>query len=122
MRHPLRAAVLSSEARAAERIQETHLMTFKPPGQCPACGEWVPRGAAACDDCGACAKSGWKKDAGIYDGLDLPGEDDDFDYDAFVAEEFGGKPAARRVTANPWWWVALVLLVVMVLCYVIMVS
>lgn len=92
-------------------------MSFKPPGQCPACGEWVPRGAVACDDCGACAKSGWKDDADVGDGLDLP--DDDFDYEAFVAEEFGGKPQAKKLTTNPWWWVALALLIVMALGYVL---
>jgi hypothetical protein len=61
---------------------------FKPPGQCPACGEWVRRGAAACDDCGACEKSGWSGNTDA-DGLDLP--DDEFDYEDFVAREFGGK-------------------------------
>ena len=91
-------------------------MAFKPPGQCPMCGEWVPRGAAACDDCGACAKSGWKSNAEVYDGLDLP--DEDFDYDKFVAEEFGGKAQGKRLMSNPWWWVALVLLIVMILGYV----
>lgn len=90
-------------------------MSFKPPGQCPVCGEWVPRGAAACDSCGSCARSGWKSGAGATDGLDLP--DDDFDYDRFVAEEFGqgAPPAADR--QNFWRWVAAVLLIVLVLGY-----
>ncbi len=79
---------------------------FRPPGQCPACGEWVPRKAAACDCCGACERSGWKAESDVYDGLDLP--DDNFDYDAFIAEEFGeGK--TKRNMSNVWWWVALVL-------------
>jgi hypothetical protein len=85
---------------------------FKPPGQCPACGEWVPRGAAACDDCGACAKSGWSGDTHA-DGLDLP--DDKFDYDDFIAREFGGKSSKQPLTANLWWWVALALLIVFVI-------
>ncbi|MDB6004403.1 MAG: hypothetical protein JWR15_1390 [Prosthecobacter sp.] len=84
---------------------------FKPPGQCPACGEWVPRGAAACDDCGACAKSGWSGDT-HEDGLDLP--DDEFDYDDFVAREFGGQSSKQPLTKNIWWWVALVLLLILV--------
>lgn len=84
---------------------------FKPPGQCPVCGEWVPRGAAACDDCGACAKSGWSGDTQA-DGLDLP--DDEFDYDDFVAREFGGKSSKQSLTTNVWWWVALVLLLILV--------
>lgn len=84
---------------------------FKPPGQCPACGEWVPRGAAACDDCGACEKSGWSGDTHA-DGLDLP--DDEFDYDEFVAREFGGKTSKQQLGMNLWWWVALVLLIILV--------
>lgn len=41
----------------------------------------------------------------IYDGLDLP--DDDFDYDEFVAREFGHMP--HRKTGVKWyWWVCAV--------------
>lgn len=81
---------------------------FKPPGQCPVCGEWVPRGAAACNDCGACAKSGWSGDTHA-DGLDLP--DEDFDYDDFVAREFGESPARKAGMSPLWWWVAVALLI-----------
>lgn len=85
---------------------------FKPPGQCPACGEWVPRGAAACDDCGACEKSGWSGNTHA-DGLDLP--DDEFDYDDFMAREFGGHESKKKLNSNLWWWVALALLIIFVL-------
>ena len=88
-------------------------MPFRPPGQCPVCGEWVPRGAAACEECGACAKSGWKQDSEVYDGLDLP--DEEFDYDEFTAREFGARSHPSRQMGNPWWWVAVVLLIVFVL-------
>lgn len=92
---------------------------FKPPGQCPVCGEWVPRGAAACDDCGACAKSGWSGNT-HEDGLDLPsgygGDDEEFDYDDFVAREFGGGGRPKRSgISSTWRWVALVLLIILVL-------
>jgi hypothetical protein len=91
---------------------------FKPPGQCPACGEWIPRQAVACDCCGACAKSGWKSESDVYDGLDLP--DDDFDYDAFIAEEFGeGSTSKSKTLGNLWWWVAIVLLAAIVLGYLL---
>ncbi|MCW0220155.1 MAG: hypothetical protein OJI67_17655 [Prosthecobacter sp.] len=93
-------------------------MSFKPPGQCPACGEWVPRGAAACDDCGACAKSGWKGNSEVYDGLDLP--DEDFDYDEFVEREFGSKKLVKPVSREIFWrWVAAIVLGVMVLGYLL---
>ena len=90
---------------------------FKPPGQCPVCGEWVPRGAAACNDCGACAKSGWSADTHA-DGLDLPDEEE-FNYDDFIAREFGGKSSKQSATNNLWWWVALALLLILVLGAVI---
>lgn len=86
---------------------------FKPPGQCPVCGEWVHRGQAACDECGACAKSGWKAHAGVYDGLDLPGDEDEFDYDDFVAREFGGKEKFKPPIPVFWWWVGIVLVIAM---------
>jgi hypothetical protein len=91
------------------------MTTFKPPGQCPACGEWVPRKAAACDCCGACERSGWKPDGDVYDGLDLP--DEDFNYDDFIAREFGDPRRAGGLMSNKWWWVALILVVVMALGY-----
>lgn len=89
---------------------------FKPPGQCPACGEWVPKGQVACDECGACDRSGWKNPdtAAAYDGLDLP--DDEFDYDDFIAREFGGKQDG--VSSNQrslWFWVGLVLVIILAL-------
>ena len=96
------------------------MSAFKPPGQCPACGEWVPRGAVACDDCGACHQSGWKSDAHAYDGLDLP--DEDFDYDDFIQREFGASASEDRrrfgLSREQFWrLVAAILLAVMILGY-----
>ncbi len=88
---------------------------FKPPGQCPVCGEWVYRGQAACGECGACAKSGWRDDASHSDGLDLP--DDNFDYDDFIAREFGGKSEHRigeGRLGRLWWWAALAVLAALI--------
>jgi hypothetical protein len=78
---------------------------------CPACGENVPAKAKACPHCGACEKSGWNEEASAGDGLDLPG--DDFDYDKFVAEEFGGSPRLERKQIF-WKMVAVVVLVLMI--------
>ncbi len=78
---------------------------FQPPEICPVCGEDVPRNARACPECGADEETGWKEDAVDTGGLDLP--DDEFDYDQFVADEFGGKP---KRSGKEWlWWVAAVL-------------
>lgn len=84
---------------------------FRPPGECPACGEFVPVGYLACPHCGADAQSGWKEET-TTDGLDLP--DDSFDYDNFINEEFGQsyKPSQLK----PIWWItALVLLIVFII-------
>jgi hypothetical protein len=94
------------------------MAAFKPPGQCPACGEWVPRGAAACDDCGACAKSGWKADADVYD--DLP--DDNFDYDDFIEREFARLASNRRpgISRETFWRiVAAILFATLVMGYLL---
>ena len=81
------------------------------PEICPVCGEDVPPRALACPECGADHNSGWKED--YLDGVDLP--DEEFDYDAFVKEEFEGK---IKPTISPVWWVtAIVLLVVLVAWY-----
>jgi hypothetical protein len=66
---------------------------FRPPGPCPVCQVDVPRGAKACPGCGASHDSGWNEEA-ERSGLDLP--DEEFDYEDFVAREFGeGKPRQR---------------------------
>jgi len=90
---------------------------FKPPGQCPVCHEFVPRKAVACPDCGACAMSGWNEDEAVYDGLDLPDDDDSFDYDEFTEREFGIKRNnRRRAPSKPWWhYVGIVLVIIMLL-------
>jgi hypothetical protein len=69
------------------------------------CGEDVPHGALACPECGADDRSGWRDDAGSYDGVDLP--DESFSYDEFVKQEFGSspKPAGMKIL---WWITAIV--------------
>lgn len=49
-------------------------MSFQPPGYCPNCGEYVDKGAVACDSCGSCSETGWNEDS-LYDGLELPEEE-----------------------------------------------
>jgi hypothetical protein len=85
---------------------------FKPPGDCPVCGTEVIRGAKACPECGADEKSGWKGNGGA-DGLDLP--EDEFDYDSFVAEEFGAGKSRRSL--HPLWVVTGVVLGVILLFF-----
>ncbi len=78
------------------------------PFTCPVCGEEVPPNAKACPECGACDKSGWSR-GGDADGLDLPDEEDEFDYDKFLQDEFdkGTRPKGLPMI---WWIIALVVL------------
>lgn len=79
------------------------------PEICPVCGEDVPRGALACPECGADHRSGWREDAATYDGTGISDEGE-FDYDEYVAREFGG-PSVKPAGMKPLWWItALVLL------------
>jgi len=85
----------------------------KAPEICPVCGEDVPRNALACPECGADHNSGWREDAEMYDGLDLP---DEFNYEEFAQREFGGgspKPAGISVL----WWVTAIVILALTLLY-----
>src|SRR6267142_4501175 len=84
------------------------------PEVCPACGEDVPPNALACPECGADHNSGWREDANIYDALDVP--DADFNYEDFIRKEFGsvGKPARVRTA---WWIAAIVLILILLVIY-----
>jgi hypothetical protein len=71
---------------------------------CPFCDREVRVG----EPCAGCAekakkvakpKKSWQQDKSL-DGLDLP--DDDFNYDEFVAREFGKAP--HRALGLKWYW------------------
>lgn len=74
------------------------------PEVCPVCGDDVPSGAKACPECGADERSGWREDADLTGGLDLP--DEEFNYDEFVKKEFGKEVKPEGIG---WiWWAAAV--------------
>lgn len=81
---------------------------FQAPETCPVCGVLVPEDALACPECGADERTGWSDEARAQS-LGLP--DEGFDYDEFVAREFGGRVSKRR-HGRFWWWVAIGALVV----------
>lgn len=85
---------------------------------CPFCDRQVRVG----EPCPGCAKKkkpaaaktrkSWQQDK-THDGLDLP--DEEFDYDDFVAREFGGKPHRTLGVKWYWWLLGVALLILMVL-------
>jgi len=80
------------------------------PEICPNCGADVPPKARACPECGSCEETGWSEEVETGN-LGLP--DEEFDYQDFVAREFGGsKPIPRGIR---WWWWLVGLLVLMAL-------
>ena len=95
-------------------MKPTKKAKLEAPEICPVCGEDVPRCSLACPECGADHNSGWRADAESYDGLDLPG--DDFNYDDFVQREFGSglKPAGIKTI---WWIAAIIVLAVSIALY-----
>ncbi|MCB1231978.1 MAG: hypothetical protein KDN19_17040 [Verrucomicrobiae bacterium] len=81
--------------------------------RCPECGAPVHLNAVSCGNCGARRdERGWFRSAD-YDGIDLPEDDDDFDYEDFVAREFheGSKLGFlhRMTTKQRFWWLIAVL-------------
>jgi hypothetical protein len=87
-------------------------MKRQAPAVCPVCGEDVPRGALACPECGADHSSGWREDAGNYDGVDLP---DEFDYEEFTRREFG--PSLKPAGISAFWWMTAIVLLLLTLLY-----
>ena len=84
----------------------------RPPEICPVCGNDVPRDALACPACGADHNSGWREDAGLYDGVDLPEE---FDYEEFTRKEFGS--SVKPVGIGMVWWVTAIVLLALTVLY-----
>ena len=73
-----------------------------PPKFCDHCGADIPSNAAACPECGADEHSGWGHHE--HQGLDLP--DEGFDYDKFIAREFGkGKKEVVPQGLHWFWWI-----------------
>jgi hypothetical protein len=88
--------------------------------RCPFCDCEVQVGRL----CPGCAKNRgqptgttprpWEQADGA-DGLDLP--DTDFDYDEFVAREFGQAPHRRLGVAWYWWALGVLVLATMLACF-----
>ena len=85
------------------------------PEICPNCGADVPPKARACPECGADEQTGWSERAAAQR-LGLP--DDEFNYDEFVKEEFGGrKKMPPRPRMGWFWWVVAVGLLIVIAVY-----
>ena len=79
---------------------ETEVAVGKP---CPGCAKKSKKPRVK--------KKSWEQDS-THDGLGLP--DDDFDYEDFVAREFGKAPHRKTGLKWYWWVLAVVLLAGMI--------
>ncbi|MGC8742532.1 MAG: zinc ribbon domain-containing protein [Verrucomicrobiia bacterium] len=84
----------------------------KPPEICPNCGAYVPEDALACPECGSDYETGWSERA-YSQRLDLP--DDEFDYDEFVREEFGGTKNRRFRKYGAFWIIVAIIIAILIL-------
>jgi RNA polymerase subunit RPABC4/transcription elongation factor Spt4 len=89
--------------------------------ECPHCGARVRRGARVCRECGSDAGTGWAEGA-VEAGIDRPtgyGEEEDFDYETFLAEEGldGRSGPGRRLRRRLALRLLVVLLVALWLVY-----
>jgi predicted amidophosphoribosyltransferase len=76
---------------------------------CPHCGAEIQLNAKFCRHCGSSESDGWRDEFDDY-------EDDEFDYDEYVAEEFSTS-AANQQTRPMWRFVSVVLLILFVFGY-----
>ncbi len=75
----------------------------------------MPPNAKACPECGSDEQTGWSERA-TGQRLGLP--DEEFDYDKFVAEEFGEpKREVRPHGISRFWWVIAVGVVLLFLAF-----
>lgn len=75
---------------------------------CPECGADVSPNARGCKRCGARKEDGRWMRSEVYDGLGI--DEDDFDYDSFIAEEFGG--TKKRTPKETFWWVVAIIVLI----------
>jgi len=109
--------ILSLVTGGSQGIQLIHMNDHaKTPESCPVCGADVPPGARACPECGADENAGWNEESAVYDGIDLP--DEEFNYDDFVKREFEGKP---RLSGRSGWnrLIGILLLLALALVFIV---
>lgn len=81
--------------------------------RCHHCGRVVHLNSRSCRHCGARLGARKWEQAEIYDGLDLPGaENDDFDYEEYLDREFGSGPKSGWRNWPPmrlFWWISAII-------------
>lgn len=93
------------------------------PFSCGVCGKKLAASTLACPQCGADEQTGLREETWDTDAATELGflDDEAFDYDAFLQEEFGTDARGRKKPhVHPaWWFAAVVLLVALLLAAVV---
>ena len=91
-------------------------MPYEPPEACAHCGTDIPQKAVACPECGADEETGWRTD--YSPDLGLP--DEEFEYDEFVAREFGSEKNPPVIPSGLhwfWWLIGIGIIIAMILMW-----
>ena len=78
---------------------------------CPNCNTPLEGRVTACPECGSCEETGWSERA-KYESMGIDYDEEAFDYNQYLMEEFGSNSAANR---SGRWWVAVVAVVLVIL-------
>jgi hypothetical protein len=82
-----------------------------PPDFCPNCGAEVSWNSKACRECGSCEATGWSEVADDQPYGTGYGEEQEFDYDEYVRQEFDPASKVKPQGLSWFWWVAGILLI-----------
>ncbi len=83
---------------------------------CPNCGARLEEKWSACPECGSCSRTGWSRRA-RYESMGVDCDDDGFDYEEFVKEEWGGKKRSARSSRDFLWGLVGAFLILVVLSW-----
>ena len=86
-------------------------MTIPEDGFCPHCGAELDDDATVCPECGSCEDTGWS-DRARYENIGVPYEDD-FQYEEFVAEEFGS--GKKNSDSMKWVWIVVAVFLILLM-------
>ncbi|TWU44067.1 hypothetical protein Q31b_16020 [Novipirellula aureliae] len=89
-----------------DKAKETHSLTNDDFFQCPHCGGDVQEYAKACPHCGSSDSDGWADETDSFSD-----DDDDFDYDQFIQDEFADDSVVTSKLKT--WQIAVIVLVLL---------
>lgn len=84
---------------------------------CPNCGADIPQNAIACPECGACEETGWNETA---NNQSLGIDEESFDYDEFVKNEFSGSQGNSIFDQKPLIYSIIIVVITISLVFILL--